>query len=435
MPSEEKEPSPADAQMRIAKARVGQLLCDRWRIGEVLGVGGMAAVYAATHRSGKRVAIKVLHRELSLIPAAKQRFLEEGYLANRVEHPGVVSVSDDGITADGSVFLVMELLEGEPLDARLHRKGSMDAASVLGIVDELLDILAAAHDAGVVHRDVKPGNIFLTREGRVRLLDFGIARSLDPESPRWTQAGMAMGTPAFMSPEQARGRIEELDGRSDLWSVGATMFLMLSGRQVHVAPTHNEELLAAMAHPAPSLATAVLFAPREVVRIVDQALAFEKERRFVDARRMQAEVRRVVALLRAGKTGTSSRLDLERTHPGLGGSSVDSTPAVAFAPRGASQGSGSFVRRALAGGAVAVVLVMLVASRRRHEQPQKTPPVEAPADAPPQAPSLSQLPRIAPSAPLPKTPTPRPHAHGTDVRMSSPGALGSDAVDPLRRRK
>src|SRR6185369_14125613 len=147
------------------------------------------------------------------------------------------------------------------------------------IIDALLDVLAAAHDKGIIHRDVKSDNIFVTTDRGVRLLDFGIARLAEPGRPRTTQAGTAVGTPPFMPPEQARGYWEALDGRTDVWAVGATMFFMLSGRQVHEAETSNEELLLAMTKAASSLATVAPTCPKVVVELVDRALAFEQNDR------------------------------------------------------------------------------------------------------------------------------------------------------------
>ncbi|HKQ68278.1 MAG TPA: protein kinase [Polyangiaceae bacterium] len=280
-----------DDLTRRAKARVGRLIRDRWRLDSLVGVGGMAAVYAATHRNGKRVALKLLHAELSTSAEIKQRFVDEGYAANRVGHPGAVSVIDDDISDDGAAFLVMDLLDGETLEARLRRSTPLSPKEVLPIIDDLLDVLASAHAQGVVHRDIKPDNIFLTSDGVVKLLDFGIARMEQPGRPRTTQSGATMGTPCFMPPEQARGHWEDLDGRTDLWAVGATMFIAFTGHQVHEAATPNEELLLAMTTPAVSLRTRAPNLPDEVIDVVDRALAFEKVDRWADARAMQAAVR------------------------------------------------------------------------------------------------------------------------------------------------
>jgi serine/threonine-protein kinase len=284
--------------VRLAAQRIGRCVRDRWHLDEVLGVGGTAAVYAATHRNGKRVALKMLHPHLSMSPETRQRFLDEGYVANRVKHPGAVSVIDDDTTEQGEVFLVMDLLDGESL-ARHAEKGPLAPERVLVIIDELLDVLAAAHDEGIVHRDVKPDNIFLS-DGQIRLLDFGIARVTAGWRTHTTQSGTTLGTPAFMPPEQARGRCDQLDGRTDLWAVGATMFILLSGRHVHEKETVNEELLSAMTVPAPTLARFAPHLPKPLIELVDKALAFEREDRWASAREMQSAVRKVAALLATG---------------------------------------------------------------------------------------------------------------------------------------
>src|SRR4051812_26177619 len=137
----------SDAVTAAAKSRVGRTLRSKWRLDELLGVGGMAAVYAATHRNGKRVAIKILHARFAADEEIRTRFLREGYVANLVGHPGAVSVIDDDIAEDGSVFLVMDLLVGEPLDQRLWREGGrLSADDVLSLADGILDVLAAAHE-------------------------------------------------------------------------------------------------------------------------------------------------------------------------------------------------------------------------------------------------------------------------------------------------
>jgi len=237
--------------------------------------------------------VKILSAPLSRDAEARARFLREGYIANRVDHPGAVRVLDDDTTADGRAFLVMELLEGRPLDVLAEGQGGrLDAARVLNVAHLVLDVLAAAHDKGIVHRDVKPENLFLTAEGSVKLLDFGIARLEDdlPRSTRAraTQSGTLMGTPAFMAPEQARGRWDLVGPHSDLWSLGATMFTLLSGGVVHEEETVVETLSAAFTKPARSIATAMPNVPGPIAELVDRALALKPADRWSSARAMQA---------------------------------------------------------------------------------------------------------------------------------------------------
>jgi serine/threonine-protein kinase len=276
-----------------ARARVGSVLHGKWRLDVLLGMGGMAAVYAATHRNGSRGAVKLLHPELSTNATIRQRFLREGYAANAVGHDGVVRVIDDDTAEDGSIFMVAELLDGETLEERrLRFGGRLGEDEVLSITDQLLDVLVAAHAKGVIHRDLKPENIFLTRDGRVKVLDFGIARLRELSSQsNATKTGSTLGTPAFMAYEQARGLWDEVDARTDLWAVGATMFTLLSGRCVHEGRSTQEVLLGAMTKPAPALASVAENVSPAVAHVVDRALQQDKDARWPDAHRMQERVR------------------------------------------------------------------------------------------------------------------------------------------------
>jgi eukaryotic-like serine/threonine-protein kinase len=281
-----------DTPSEIARTRVGALVKGKWRLDKLIGVGGMAAVYAATHRNGNRVAVKILHPQLSVHAPLRERFVREGYAANAVRHEGVVRVLDDDVAEDGSVFLVMELLEGESLNERwIHAGKNLPSEEVLRITDHLLDILAAAHDRGIVHRDVTPGNVFMTTGGALKVLDFGIARYEDGSGRTATQTGMVFGTPGFMAPEQARGQVDLIDAKTDLWAVGAMMFALISGRLVHQGATLNERMLAAMTQPAPPIATIFPTVDAGVAMIVDKALASDKADRWPDCRAMQRAVR------------------------------------------------------------------------------------------------------------------------------------------------
>src|SRR5262249_29132095 len=184
---------------RPTESGVGAVINDKWRIDNKLGSGGMATVFAATHRNGNRVAIKVLRRSLSQDVAVRERFLREGYIANAVGHPGVVKVLDDGVTSDGAHFLVMELLEGETLEERRKRLGGkLPIEEVFTVGEQLLDLLAAAHARRIVHRDIKPDNVFITNDGTVKLLDFGVAR-MRRGTTDTTTSGLMLGTPDFMA--------------------------------------------------------------------------------------------------------------------------------------------------------------------------------------------------------------------------------------------
>ena len=197
--------------------RIGTVLRGKYRLDRVIGTGGMAVVYKATHRNHAEFAVKMLHPELSIVEDIRARFVREGYAANAVKHPGVVRVVDDDVAEDGAAFLVMELLVGVPCDKLWGSLGKRISASVASaIAIQLLDVLAAAHEKGIVHRDIKPANLFLTRDGVVKVLDFGIARAKEAiVGAHATGSGMTLGTPAFMG-----ARAREGSGAGDRRAVG-----------------------------------------------------------------------------------------------------------------------------------------------------------------------------------------------------------------------
>jgi len=278
----------------------------------------MGAVYDATHRNGMRAAVKILSPGLSKSVSARKRFLREGRLANQVRHPGAVRVLDDDEAEDGSAYLVMELLSGETLDALAARGGGkIEAAKAVEYGLQILDTLAQAHASGIVHRDIKPENLFLTDDGTVKILDFGIAgvAAVDGASTL-TKAGDVIGTPAFMAPEQARGRWELVDRQSDLYSLGATLFSLLTGRLVHdKAGTVAELLVLTITEEAPSLAVAMPGAPEALVLAIDGALALGKAQRWADAATMRSALEEGYLAL-TGNSAPPARAPLP-TDPGM----------------------------------------------------------------------------------------------------------------------
>ena len=291
--------SAASEKMRHPEDWIGEKLHGKWRLDELLGVGGVASVYEAMDRHGRRVAVKLMHPHWADEPTVRERFVREGYAANRVKHPAVISAFADGVTEEGLPFLVLELMEGRSLETELMVNGPMPVDQVLDIADQVLDALGAAHDLRILHRDLKPDNLLLLNDGAIRLLDFGIARMRDdtPDDPRLTVNGRAMGTPGFMSPEQARGDWDQVDERTDVWSVGATMFALLTGHEVHQAEMQHELLVAAMTEPAPKIQELVPEVPDRVAMVIDRALAFRPEDRWGTAAEMQRNVQTAMALV------------------------------------------------------------------------------------------------------------------------------------------
>jgi serine/threonine-protein kinase len=284
-----------DDALREATERVGTVLGGKYHIDSVLGTGGMAVVYAATHRNRKRFAVKVLHPELCARRDIRARFLREGYVANSVNHPGVVAVLDDDVDADGSAFLVMELLDGATVDALGSRlDGRLPVREALAVTHQLLDVLTVAHNSNVIHRDIKPANLFVSKDGQVKVLDFGIARLRDVAAGvQSTRAGALIGTPSFMAPEQALAQGDEIDPRTDVWAAGASLFNMLSGRFVHEGDNARQLMIRAATVPARSLADVAPDAPAAVVELVAKALAFEKSARWESAAAMREAVAQI----------------------------------------------------------------------------------------------------------------------------------------------
>lgn len=278
--------------------KIGLLLRGKWRLDRLLGVGGMGWVYAATHRNRSRVAIKFLLPELAMIEEMRARFLREGYVANTIGHPGVVMVHDDDVDENGVAFLVMELLQGGTLyQLRRQSQGKLPVKVVVAAMDGLLDVLTRAHDKNVVHRDIKPANVFITRQGKVKVLDFGIARlthSTGRHTDESTSAGTFMGSVAYMPPEQAAGHWDRVGPQSDIWAVGATMFRLLSGEHVHAALGVAELVEAAVTKPARSIASAAPELSKSLVQIVDRALAFDPKDRWPNAESMLHALREEV---------------------------------------------------------------------------------------------------------------------------------------------
>jgi serine/threonine-protein kinase len=266
--------------------RVGQVLGGKWRIDAELGRGATSTVYRVTNVTTRvQGALKLFDPELAKYSRVLALLLREARLVAEIDHPGTVRVLDDG-TADGSAFIVFELLVGASLeDLREARGGRVPLDEAMPIGDAVMDALDAVHRAGVVHRDLKPGNIYVLEGGGVKLLDFGFAKRRGATADA---AQSVVGTPSFMPPEQALGLTNKIDARSDVWALGATLFFVLSGQPVHVGHQHMDAVMLASASTKPrSLADAAPELPRAVVAVIDRALAYRKEDRWPDMAAMR----------------------------------------------------------------------------------------------------------------------------------------------------
>jgi hypothetical protein len=226
------------AQQRAMEERVGQILAGRYRIIKALGSGGMGTVFLAEHvHLGRLTAVKLLRRDLGLDPDAEARFRREALLAARITHANVAQIYDFDRTAEGEFLIAMEYVEGETVGQRLHRSGPFDLPHTVEVLKGVASGLDRAHSLGIVHRDLKPENAMLAKDGSVKLLDFGVARSLEPVA-EITSSGVVVGTPAYMSPEQLTG--EAVGPATDIYSLGAVVYEMLSGLQPHTGNTFAE---------------------------------------------------------------------------------------------------------------------------------------------------------------------------------------------------
>jgi serine/threonine-protein kinase len=280
----------------VALAKIGESV-GSYRLLGAIGSGGMGVVFVAEHLLlGRRAAIKFLHPHVSNEPDMVERFFNEARAASAVKHPGIVEVYDFGYL-DGMAYLVMEYLDGESLLSHLRVEGLLKLDQAIGIARKVAAALAAAHDAGVVHRDLKPDNIFLVRDAadvapearaRVCLLDFGVAKLLRSDgsfSASATASGVLVGTPAYMSPEQCRGG-GQIDGRSDLYSLGCVLYGMLAGRPPFLGEGGGDVIahhIFVVPEPPSAHAPAV---PAELDAVVMRLLEKEAGKRFQSAREL-----------------------------------------------------------------------------------------------------------------------------------------------------
>ncbi len=292
-----------DEYEALAAQRLGKTM-GNWHIERVLGIGAMASVFVGSHSTGIKAALKVLHPHFSEVPEVRKRFLREGPLGSALAAlaplcEGIPRVLEGGVSEDGCAYLAMELLVGETVFERFARLGTLPVEEVQGLALQVLDVLVIAHTHGIIHRDLKPENLHYGADGRVRVLDFGIARVLDPlpdnvgvlPEKTATKMGVALGTCDYMAPEQAAGLIEDIDGRTDLFGLGATLFELLSGRTIHGELPGSRLLIAAATESAPPLSSVAPNVPPPVCAVVDRSLAFLKTQRYPDANTMRNDVR------------------------------------------------------------------------------------------------------------------------------------------------
>src|SRR5215813_15460632 len=271
-------PSDGTALESVGDSLIGETLAGKYKIEERLSVGGMGAVYRGTHiLMDKKVAIKVLRPSLAADETIVARFSREARAASKISHPHALSVTDFGESEGGIVFLVMELLSGSTLKEVIRREGPLPLPRTVEIMRQVGSALAAAHAEGVIHRDLKSDNIMLINAGAgdyTKVLDFGIAKIQEPlgHDPRLTAPDLIIGTPQYMSPEQC-SQSEEIDARSDVYSLGVILYEMLVGNVPFSAESPTGIMLKHLQEQPPPILEARPELPRGVATVVARALA------------------------------------------------------------------------------------------------------------------------------------------------------------------
>ena len=292
--SGERCPNDGTRLVKLAQhSLIGRELDGRYRLVEKLGEGAMGTVYLAHQLpAGREVAIKVVTPSLVSDATAIKRFLREAKLASRLIHPNIVAVLDFGQTDDGLFYLVMELVVGKTLDKLIEKHGAMAPERVVKIGVQVLVALEAAHALPIVHRDLKPANVMVCEGDRVKVLDFGLAKSLVPDIDKatMTNAGSLLGTPAFMPPEAVSG--SAYDERSDIYSLGCVLYAAVMGDQPFVASTVHELIAMHASEPPPPM-TGV---PGGLAAVIQQMLEKSPDRRFRNAEKTREALERSLDL-------------------------------------------------------------------------------------------------------------------------------------------
>jgi serine/threonine-protein kinase len=404
----------------------------------------MGAVYEAVQlRLNKRVAIKLMASELAANEEALARFRREAEVTSQLGHPHIVNVFDFGVGPSGEPYLAMEYLEGEDLDHRLRRAGRPPLPSVVDIVKQVASALNATHAKGIVHRDLKPGNVFLLRlddeADFVKIVDFGISK-VKAAATRLTGASVVMGTPSYMSPEQATGRVDEIDHRTDQWALACIAYEMLSGR-TPFAGEDAASLLYQVVHETPApLAALVPGLPAEVDQVLGRALAKEQADRFPTltafARAFEAAV-----LQRPAPSLTEPHAVPRPDLAPAAGPAVGGAPATTFSRTAgeitrARTRTKSRWRWALAGGGLGALvavtgwLALVRPSGAPREEPRSAGALRATTTvaAPTAAAETTTPPAVMPAPPT-LTPTPTKKPGADDPPGPARGGAGAAATE------
>jgi len=423
----------SDTRAQTTSSIVGDVL-GNYRVISELSRGGMGTVYRAEHALlGRPAAIKLLHSELTRSDELVQRFFNEAKAATAIRHPGIVEVYDFGYADDGRAYLVMEFLEGEPLGARLARRGRLPEPEAAHIARGIAGALRAAHGKGIFHRDLKPDNVFLVPDpdgagDRVKVLDFGVAKLADatPEGMKFTRTGALMGTPLYMAPEQARAAAT-IDHRADLYSLGCILYELLVGEPPFVAEGAGEIIALQMFGTVEPPRQRVAELTAGIETIVMRLLEKEPDARYASAHEVQQALARILER-KPTRSAEPAKLGHAPTQVAIVAAAAPPATHVTEPPRS---------RRAMPviAGAIALVLVAGAGAllAMRGDGSRATPPIVAPSTGPTATPTTAPPPVAAPSAPAPEPARGEP-PDVPDVPDVIVEESGDPAPAPRRRR-
>ncbi len=357
----------AEESVREPEELVGRTIASKYEVTRMIGRGGMGAVYEAEHVGiGRKVAIKFVDRDVANDEGVVTRFAREARATTAIDSEHIVSVLDAGVE-DGRPYLVMELLRGEDLGARLRRLGRLTVKESLHILAQVLRGLARAHEAGIVHRDLKPDNVFVLRRENdalfVKIVDFGISKMSRPKSGTTplaiTGKGTVLGTPLYMAPEQAQA-LPDVDGRADLYSAGAILFECLTGRPPHTGECYEQIILAICMQDAPDVRSINSTVPANVSAYVARCLARNRDARYGSAFEALAGLREVapeetLALLTPANGDDATSLPFAATQP------MGALTGVSWTAGGTSRKSAPRVTQRRTHGGVRVAATALLA--------------------------------------------------------------------------